>query len=170
MSLDKNKKHRYILGEFIIPFIALGYTLYYYITAKNLVWEARIYSLVVGWIILMLVMIVLFQNIKNKEKQHINDEELSKKSNDIQYYTLSSTLIISTLLYIILLSQFGFLIPTVLYIYLTINIQNYFKRKLIIKKLNAAAFSIIFAVSVYLIFIYIFRIDLPEEYFLSFLK
>jgi len=159
----QEKQNRNIWGEFLIPCIAIGYAIYYYITAKELVWTARIYSLCMSWGILFLGLIIILQNVVINRKCKAAEASEIKKQSDRKYYILTFSLIILSFIYVFLMTKCGFLITTSLYVFLSIYLQNYIKRNEIKIKFNEIGFSIIYAVAAYLIFIYIFRIDLPQE-------
>lgn len=58
---NRKPKRKAIGADLIIPALAVALTIYYYITVRELHWEAKTNGLVIGTLLLLLVTILLFR-------------------------------------------------------------------------------------------------------------
>ncbi len=163
MSSDLNNKSSF--GEFLILIGVLAYSVYYLFTVKDMVWEARIYSFLLAWVVFFLSAVIMIQSRRKWVSQ--NKRDMKKTRVRIgKNSVLSILLILTTFVYIFSLINVGFILSSIGFIFLTIVIQIIAKKSGFgpYNLLKAVVYSISFCAIAFFTFAYLFQMDLPRGY------
>lgn len=159
MATDKTRAKRQLGGEFVIPVLAVAFTLYYFSTIWNSPWTAQVSAFAVGGILLLVCGIFLFKSVIWLIR---GDASLSLGNlvgmDDIRTGRIG--LIAATVAYTVFIERLGFTLTTFLFLTTAMLILAKGRRPVFITAISATM-----ALGGWAVFIWAFDTRFPRGWF-----
>ncbi len=175
MTQERKSEKKSLLAECTIPCIAGLYSIYYFITARDLIWEARIYSFLIILFVWIFSLVIILKNVwgarAEKGKDALPKMERSKSLKIDKNIVLAIFIAAVSLLYLISMPYLGFTLSTIVYVFIAIAIQNALKGiEGRIRVVKSIVYSILFGLASYAMFAYLLQIELAQGYIERFIQ